>query len=85
MRKLISVVISAFNEELVIEELARQLKVIFDSLPQYDFEVIFVENGSTDRTYEKMLKIRGEDLRFKILRLSRNLRWMGNYSRIKLC
>ncbi|MGC8811169.1 MAG: glycosyltransferase family 2 protein [bacterium] len=76
-RKLISVVISAYNEELVIEELSKQLKDVFDSLPQYDFEVIFVENGSTDRTYEKMLKVREGDSRFKILRLSRNFKMDG--------
>lgn len=72
MKKLISVVTSAYNEELNVEELARQLQLVFEENPKYDFEVIFVENGSTDRTYELMLGVHKKDPRFKILQLSRN-------------
>jgi dolichol-phosphate mannosyltransferase len=39
--------------------------------------VILVENGSTDRTFGKMLEIYQEDPRFKILRLSRNFKMDG--------
>jgi glycosyltransferase involved in cell wall biosynthesis len=55
-KKIISVVISAYNEELGVRELARQLKAAFERTPAYEFEVILVENGSTDRTLEKMLE-----------------------------
>jgi dolichol-phosphate mannosyltransferase len=43
----------------------------------YDFEVIVVENGSYDSTFEKLLKVNKEDNRFKILQLSRNFGWEG--------
>jgi len=76
-KKIISVVISAYNEELGVHELARQLKAAFERTPAYEFEVILVENGSTDRTLEKMLEVHREDPRFKILRLSRNFKMDG--------
>jgi len=77
MKKLISVVIPAFNEEGCMEELARQLGSVFDCNPRYDFEAVIVENGSTDRTYEKLLAIHRRDPRFKIVRLARNFRMDG--------
>jgi glycosyltransferase involved in cell wall biosynthesis len=38
----------------------------------YDFEVMIAENGSTDKTFEKRLKVHRAELRFKIIQLSRN-------------
>ena len=77
MKKLISVVVPAYNEERNIPELARQLQETFSATPGYDFEVVLVENGSTDQTYESMLKVREQDPRFKVVRLSRNFRMDG--------
>ncbi len=77
MRKLISVVVSAYNEEQSIEALATRLQAVFHQNSAYEFEAIIVENGSTDRTYEKLLKIHHLDPRFKILKLSRNFRMDG--------
>jgi polyisoprenyl-phosphate glycosyltransferase len=77
MKKLISVVIPAYNEERNIPELARQLQETFSANPGYDFEVVLVENGSTDNTYQSMLKVREQDPRFKVVRLSRNFRMDG--------
>jgi len=71
-RKRISVVIPAFNEEAMIPELSRRLKIVFDQNPGYDFEAIIVENGSADRSYEELLQAHRQDPRFKIVRLARN-------------
>ena len=76
-RKLISVVIPAYNEEACVDELARRLQGVFAANPAYDFEVIVVENGSVDSTWEKLIAIHGCDARFKILRLARNFRMDG--------
>ena len=76
-KKLISVVIPAYNEEDCVDELARRLQGVFDSLPQYDFEVIIVENGSVDATWEQLHAIHARDARFKIVRLARNFRMDG--------
>jgi glycosyltransferase involved in cell wall biosynthesis len=76
-KKLISVVIPAYNEESAVDELCRQLRAVFDQNPKYDFEAIIVENGSTDKTFEKLLRIHQEDPRFKIVQLARNFRMDG--------
>ncbi|MDQ1255043.1 MAG: hypothetical protein QG646_4322, partial [Euryarchaeota archaeon] len=67
----------AYNEEESLDELTKRLQEMMSSADQYDFEVIIVENGSFDSTYEKLLKINAEDNRFKILQLSRNFRCDG--------
>lgn len=77
MGKLISVVIPAYNEEDCVNELADRLKRVFQQESDYDFEVFLIENGSTDLTWNLMLKIAEEDSRFKLIKLSRNFRMDG--------
>lgn len=72
MKKLISVVIPAYNEEDVLDELYRRLKNIIDSNTYYEFEIIIVENGSWDSSFDKLVQINKEDPRFKIVKLSKN-------------
>jgi glycosyltransferase involved in cell wall biosynthesis len=76
-RRLISVVIPAYNEEAVVDELCRRLQAVFAGNSAYDFEAIVVENGSADSTYERLLAVHRSDPRFKILRLARNFRMDG--------
>lgn len=72
MKKLISIVIPAYNEEPVIQELKKRLQNVMTGCSAYDFEVIIVENGSSDGTFSQLLSVHHEDPRFKIVRLSRN-------------
>ena len=71
-KKLISIVIPAYNEEDCVNELARQLTKVMDKLKKYKFEVLIVENGSKDKTWLLLQKIAATDKRFKPIRLSRN-------------
>jgi len=71
-RKLISVVIPIYNEELVIPELVKQITKFIDKSKSYDFEILFVENGSIDNSFLKLQKFSEKDRRLKILRLSKN-------------
>jgi polyisoprenyl-phosphate glycosyltransferase len=66
-----SVVVPAHNEEGVIEELAVRLGEVMDRLDG-DAEAILVDDGSSDRTYELMLRVSSVDPRFRVVRLSRN-------------
>ena len=78
MKKLVSIVVPAYNEEDCIDELFTRLRNLFlNESEKYDFEVIIVENGSSDKTWEKLRKINQSDSRFKVLRLSRNFRMDG--------
>jgi len=76
--KLISVVTPLYNESANVNELHRRLSVVFAQLgDRYDFEVIAVENGSADDTYERLLAVRAKDPRWKIVHLSRNWHMEG--------
>ena len=67
----ISVVVPAHDEEAVLEELAQRLTAVLDGLAG-DWEVILVDDGSTDRTFWVMTELHRRDGRFKVLRLTRN-------------
>ena len=76
-KKLISLIVPAYNEEDCVDELFNRLDTVFATEPQYDFEVVIVENGSIDSTWVKLQAIAEKDSRFKILKLSRNFRMDG--------
>ena len=76
-KRLISIIIPAYNEEDCIEELARRLQTVFDNESNYYFEAIIIENGSEDRTWDMLASIHSHDPRFKIIQLSRNFRMDG--------
>lgn len=72
MKKLISIIIPVYNEEAVLDELVKRLKQVLIENDKYEFEVILVENGSVDSSFEKLVQVNKEDPRFKIVQLSRN-------------
>jgi polyisoprenyl-phosphate glycosyltransferase len=70
-RPLLSVVIPVYNEELVIEALhSRLLQVLAPTFPS--FEIIFVNDGSKDKSGQLLDAICNSDSRFKSLHFSRN-------------
>jgi dolichol-phosphate mannosyltransferase len=77
MKKLISIVIPAYNEAECVEELHNRLVSVFEVEKNYRFEVVIIENGSIDSTREKLKKIARKDVRFLIVCLSRNFRMDG--------
>jgi len=77
LKKLVSVIVPAFNEESCIDELARRLKIVFSKNEKYDFEALIIENGSTDRTWEILKVLNVKNPRFKVIRLARNFRMDG--------
>ncbi len=74
MKRLISVIVPAYNEQACVDELARRLCSVFDGAlgGRYDLEAIIVENGSHDDTLSKLVAIRARDSRFKVIQLARN-------------
>ena len=71
-RKLISIVIPAWNESEVLDELFSRLIQLMERQSSYGFEVILIDNGSWDDSWDKMLQIRAKDGRFKLVQLTRN-------------
>ena len=68
----ISVIIPMYNEELVIEECYKRLKENITKLKKYDYELIFINDGSKDKTLEKIKELAKQDTNLKIVSFSRN-------------
>ena len=68
---MISIVIPFFNEEQSIEPMYEHLSSAITSLT-HDFEIIFVDDGSTDNTFKNMLKIREKDAKVRIIKFRKN-------------
>lgn len=70
-RYALSVVVPAYNEEEVLPEFHRRLSAVLVTL-QGDFEIVYINDGSRDRTLEVMRSLRAEDPHVSIVDLSRN-------------
>lgn len=70
--KLISVVTACYNEEENVEEVYRQVREIFENLPQYRYEHIFIDNASKDKTVSILKEVAKEDKNVKIIVNARN-------------
>ncbi|HET6515477.1 MAG TPA: glycosyltransferase family 2 protein [Thermodesulfovibrionales bacterium] len=68
---LLSVIVPAYNEESVLKTFHQRLSVILANLPMQT-EVIYVNDGSTDRTLEVIRSLRMNDHSIGIVDLSRN-------------
>lgn len=72
-KKLISIVVPVYNEELGIAELISQITKFANKTTKYDFEFILVENGSVDDSYKLLERFAKKDLRIKVIQLARNV------------
>lgn len=71
--KCISVIVPTFNEELGIEEFYRRTKNVLVRLaPRFEHEIIFVNDFSTDNTYQKLKLLSQTDVSVKLINFSRN-------------
>jgi dolichol-phosphate mannosyltransferase len=72
MAKLLSIIIPAFNEEKNIPLVVSEVVSAMAALPEYVFEIILVNDGSTDNSAEVMASLAAADLRVKSVEFSRN-------------
>ncbi|SAL38896.1 glycosyltransferase family 2 protein [Caballeronia humi] len=69
---IISLVVPFYNEEDVIDEFFATVRPVLDAVPDSDYEIVCVNDGSRDLTLEKLLKYSIGDRRIKVVDLSRN-------------
>jgi polyisoprenyl-phosphate glycosyltransferase len=71
-KKLITILVPAYNEEEVLDKLYQRLNSVIEQIPIYEFEILFINDGSKDRTLEIIKDLRSEDKRISFVDLSRN-------------
>jgi dolichol-phosphate mannosyltransferase len=72
MRLLLSIVVSVFNEADNIVPVHEALVETASKAVWLDWEFLFIEDGSTDDTFERLKQLHARDPRVKVIRLSRN-------------
>ena len=72
MKKLISVISGCFNEEENVDELVARVRAAFAQVPQYRWEIILIDNASTDRTADRLRALAADDPRVKVIFNARN-------------
>jgi glycosyltransferase involved in cell wall biosynthesis len=70
--KLVSVVTPCYNEEANVRELYQRIKAVFDALPAYRYEHIFIDNASRDGTVAVLRELAAADCNVKVIVNSRN-------------
>ena len=76
-QKTVSIITPAFNEIECIGELLGRLEVLAKKESHYKFEVIVIENGSSDGTWEFLLDYEANSFKRVFVQLSRNFRMDG--------
>lgn len=71
-RQLVSLVIPCYNEEECIDETMKRLKAFSSELGNLDVELIFVDDGSRDRTRELLKSYAIDDKNIKVIVFARN-------------
>jgi dolichol-phosphate mannosyltransferase len=69
---LVSIVIPVYNEAEVIGEMHRRLTRVASTLPDLEYELIVVDDGSRDESYAALVALARNDPRLRVLKLSRN-------------
>ncbi len=70
--KKITILVPCYNEEKVLEKFYDRMAPIMNSLSSYEFELLLVNDGSSDRTMDVMQALRRRDSRVSYVELSRN-------------
>ena len=70
--KKISVLIPCYNEEKTLPLLYPELVKLMEGLPDYEWEIMFVNDGSADNTLHILQQLRQQDKRVNYVDLSRN-------------
>jgi polyisoprenyl-phosphate glycosyltransferase len=72
MPKLISVVVPVHNEQQNVSLLYKELLSVFKKIDKYDYEIIFVDDGSKDRSWDEIQKLRKKDSKVRGIQFARN-------------
>ena len=72
MRKKVTILLPAYNEEASFSLMEKCMSQVVEENPDYDWEFLMVNDGSTDNTLQQMIRLHQKDARYNYLDLSRN-------------
>ena len=72
MKKTISIIVPCYNEEESIEIFYNEIEKIFKIMTEVDFELLFIDDGSKDKSKSIMIDLSKRDERVKYISFSRN-------------
>ena len=61
----ISIVVPMYNEQEALDILYRELKRVTETIPDHEFEYLFVNDGSKDATLDEIRKLAKQDARVR--------------------
>jgi glycosyltransferase involved in cell wall biosynthesis len=68
----LTILTPCFNEEDNVREVHSQVRAVMHTLPGYDYEHLFIDNASRDRTLDILRELAAEDKRVKVIANTRN-------------
>lgn len=71
-RETISVIVPCYNEEASLPQFYREAKAVLQTIDSADYEMVFVDDGSTDQTLGILRQLAEEDSRCRYVSFSRN-------------
>ncbi|MEX2055028.1 MAG: glycosyltransferase family 2 protein [Candidatus Andersenbacteria bacterium] len=71
-KSLISIIVPVYNEQEAIPHFYRKLMSVLGTVPTYDFEILYIDDGSTDQSSTLLEELAARDERIKYIQLSRN-------------
>jgi dolichol-phosphate mannosyltransferase len=69
---LLSIVIPVFNESEVIHASYERMRKVLSSLDRFLYEIVFVDDGSKDDSYQKLVQLAHRDPNVRLVKFSRN-------------
>lgn len=77
-RRCVSLVIAVYRNERALTQTYTRIKSVFEAtLAAYDYEMVFVDDGSDDGSLAELLSLRAQDPRVKVLSFTRNFGQMA--------
>ena len=82
----VSIIVSMYNEEESLDLFFKKINEVVAENSKYSFEIVCIDDGSIDGTYEKLCKIAKKNKKVKVLKFSRNFgKEYGMMAGLKYC
>ena len=82
----VSIIVSMYNEEDSLDLFFNKINDVIEENSKYNFEIICIDDGSVDSTYDKLVKYAKKDKKVKIIKFSRNFgKEYGMMAGFKFC